>query len=82
MNITENNITKVWFENESIFIKTNTGDIKSYPLSWLPKLQNAPQAPLESFTLSPLGIHWEELHEDLSYDGFFHYTNQHTVNKK
>jgi len=69
----EINVTKVWFENESIFIKTSTGDTKSHPLSWFPKLKNASQSLLERFTLSPFGIHWEELDEDLSYEGFFSY---------
>lgn len=76
MNIMEINVVKVWFESESIFIKTSAGEIKSHPLSWFPRLYNAQKSVLENFTSSPFGIHWEELDEDLSFEGFFHYTNQ------
>jgi hypothetical protein len=67
-------VVKVWFDNGRIYIKTALGEEKSHPLSWFPKLQNATQAVLENFTLSPFGIHWEQLDEDLSFEGFFHYS--------
>ena len=67
----ENKVVKVWFENGRIFIKTSSGEEKSHPLSWFPKLQNAGKSVLENFTLSPFGIHWEQLDEDLSFEGFF-----------
>lgn len=82
MNIMENSIVKVWIENDNIFIETNTGEVKSHPLSWFPRLSNAPKALLENFTLSPFGIHWEELDEDLSYEGFFSFTNEMSVLEK
>ncbi|MFD2285659.1 DUF2442 domain-containing protein [Pedobacter petrophilus] len=78
----ENNITKVWIENDSIHIETKTGETKSHPLSWFPRLSNAPKELLENFSLSPFGIHWEELDEDLSYEGFFTYTHQPPVLEK
>jgi len=34
----ENKIIKVWFDNERVFIRTATGEEKSHPLSWFPKL--------------------------------------------
>jgi hypothetical protein len=70
----ENKIVKVWFDNGQIFIRTARGEEKSHPLSWFPKLQNAKKAVLENFTLSPFGIHWEQLDEDLSFEGFFNYS--------
>jgi hypothetical protein len=70
----ENKVVKVWFDNGRIFIRTAAGEEKSHPLSWFPKLQNATNAVLENFTLSPFGIHWEQLDEDLSFDGFFNYS--------
>jgi hypothetical protein len=69
----ENKVVKVWFDNGRIFIKT-AGEEKSQPLSWFPKLQNATKTVLENLTLSPFGIHWEQLDEDLSFDGFFNYS--------
>lgn len=73
MNTMENKIVKVWFEDEKIFIQTTQGEKRSHPLSWFPKLQKASKGVLENFTLSPFGIHWEKLDEDLSFDGFFNY---------
>jgi len=69
----ENKVVKVWFDNERIFIKIAAGEEKSHTLSWFPKLQNATETVLENFTLSPFGIHWEQLDEDLSFEGFFNY---------
>ena len=75
-------VIKVWFEDESIFIKTDPGDIKSSPLKWFPRLHGASKALLEDFTLSPFGIHWEQLDEDLSYSGFYHYQHQNNILEK
>ena len=36
----------------------------------------------EKFILSPFGIHWEELDEDLNFERFFHFTNQDLVQDK
>jgi hypothetical protein len=36
-----------------------------------PRLYNASEEQLQKFTLSHHGIHWMELDEDLSYEGFF-----------
>lgn len=67
-------VVKVWFDNGLIYIKTADGEEKNHPLSWFPKLKNTTKAVLENFTLSPFGIHWEQLDEDLSFEGFFHYS--------
>ena len=34
-------------------------------------LRNATAKERENYTLSPYGIHWEQLDEDLCYEGFF-----------
>ena len=44
-------VIKVWFEDESIFIKTDPGDIKSSPLKWFPRLHGASKALLEDLYL-------------------------------
>jgi len=68
-------IEKVWFDNESIFIQTNNGTQKSHPLVWFPELYNATKEQREKFEIGKWGddIHWEELNEDLSLEGFFTY---------
>ncbi len=73
MNLTKEDIKKVGFRDENIFLETVNGTVKSMPLRWFKRLENATQEQRENFTLSPFGIHWEELNEDLSFDGFFTY---------
>ncbi|MET7253741.1 DUF2442 domain-containing protein [Dyadobacter fermentans] len=66
-------IEVVWFQDDSIFIRTASGEERGMPLAWFPRLYNASQAERERFELSPFGIHWPDLDEDLSFEGFFTY---------
>ena len=74
-------IEKVWFDATHIFIKTIYGIEKSMLLSWFPKLENAAEQQQNNFELSPFGIHWEELDEDLSFEGFFKFRKEHIESK-
>ncbi|MCB0515469.1 MAG: DUF2442 domain-containing protein [Chitinophagales bacterium] len=69
-------VLKIWFDKENIFLKTKAGIEKSMPLKWFPKLQNATLKQRENFKLSPYGIHWEEIDEDLSFEGFFKFQKE------
>lgn len=75
------NIEKVWFDNDYIFIQTNVGHVIGNPLQWFPRLQNATLKQRAKFEISPFGIHWEELDEDLSLDGFFEYKRTKPANR-
>ncbi len=50
------------------------GRIFFVPLEWYPTLASASKKSLQNFRLigKGLGIHWPELDEDLSIDGFLH----------
>ena len=39
------------------------------PLTWFPRLLDATREQLENCELSPCGLHWEELNEDISVAG-------------
>ncbi len=82
MNLTKNDIKQIGFTGDSIFLETNQGIKQSMPLSWFVRLKNATKEQRENFTLSPFGIHWEELDEDLSFDGFFTYNKEDIDNNK
>jgi hypothetical protein len=69
-------VIKVWFHDDSIFIQTVSGEVQSHPLSWFPRLLNASNDERKNFELSPFGIHWEKLDEDLSFEGFFSFSKQ------
>ena len=75
MSTLENNIElkKLWFTELEIFIETTDGLKLSHPLALFPKLQNASKEQRENYELSPFGIHWLMLDEDLSFNGFFDY---------
>jgi Protein of unknown function (DUF2442) len=69
-------VSKVWLDNEFIYIQTSKNKVKSHPISWFPRLLKASKAEREAFVLSPFGIHWEKLDEDLSFEGFFTFTKE------
>jgi hypothetical protein len=63
-------VTKVWTDNEAIYIETDRGDVFSEKFADYPRLATARPAQLAHFECDNIGIHWEELDEDLSYRGF------------
>ena len=62
---------KVWFANGRIYILANDGREGSLPVRLFPRLYNATDAHHQNYTLSHFGIHWPDIDEDLSYEGFF-----------
>ena len=62
---------KIWFEEGRIYLSTDDGRTSSLLLKAFPRLYNATDEQRQNYTLSPFGIHWEELDEDLSFEGFF-----------
>lgn len=64
---------KIWFDDQKIYLQTQDGRKASMPLAWFPRLANATQTQRDNYKLSAFGIHWEELDEDLSFEGFFRY---------
>ena len=65
-------IKKVWFEDEKIFVELSDGRIVGTPINWYSNLSKGTPEQLTNFELinSGKGIHWEELDEDLSAEGF------------
>ncbi|MEQ9910771.1 DUF2442 domain-containing protein [Pectobacterium polaris] len=58
------------FDAYNIWLQLSDGRTLGVPLAYFPGLQSADAGQLEKFELSPRGIHWDELNEDLSLDGF------------
>jgi len=63
-------IKAVWFQDDRVIIRTASGEERSMPLGWFPRLHNASQAERERFELSPFGVHWPSVDEDLSFKVF------------
>ena len=62
---------KVWFEGGRVYVLTADGREGNLPLRLFPRLYNATEEQRQNYTLSHFGIHWPDIDEDLSYDGFF-----------
>ncbi len=61
---------KIWFD-EFVNLEMEDGRTGRLPLAEYPRLKYATEEQRAGYTLSPFGIHWESVDEDLSYDGFF-----------
>ena len=63
-------IIDVRFDQENVYIVDKDGTQKSLPLAWFPRLAKASQAQRNNYEFSPFGIHWPDIDEDLSFEGF------------
>ncbi len=52
------------------------------PLAWFPRLLDATHAQREAVEISRLGLHWDELDEDISIDGLLAGRGDQTVTRK
>jgi hypothetical protein len=59
----------VHFDDDSMWVHLADGRVMSVPLAWFPRLLAASPDERAQFELSPRGIHWEGLDEDISIDG-------------
>jgi len=65
----------VRFETESMHVQLSDGREITVPLEWFPTLRNATSEQRNSWRLigKGVGIHWEDLDEDLSVEGLLRY---------
>lgn len=59
----------VRFDDDSLWVHLDDGRLISVPLAWFPRLLAATPEQRSQFELSPRGIHWDTLDEDISIDG-------------
>ena len=55
----------VRFDADKMWVGLSDGRVIGVPLAWFPRLARATPAEREGFEISPFGIHWEALDEDL-----------------
>ena len=67
-------ITKIWLTPTEIWVETADGRQACERFADYAGLRNASPSEREQYTLSPYGIHWEHLDEDLCFEGFFQHT--------
>jgi Protein of unknown function (DUF2442) len=59
----------VRFDENSMWVELSDGRSISVPLAWFPRLLNASAKQRLDFELSPNGLHWAALDEDISIEG-------------
>ena len=59
----------VRFDDDSMWVHLDDGRVVAIPLAWFPRLLAATPEQRVQFELSPRGIHWEALDEDISIAG-------------
>ena len=65
-------IDSVWFNGDNIYVKMSDGKIIESPIQLYPNLRKGTPDQIKNYVIKGGGrwIHWEELDEDLSVEGF------------
>lgn len=59
----------VRFDENSLWVELSDGRVIAVPLAWFPRLLHATPEQRANVELSPNGLHWDELDEDVSVAG-------------
>ncbi len=57
------------FDSDSMWVELADGRVLGVPLAWFPRLLNASAAQRSGVRISPRGLHWDVLDEDISIAG-------------
>jgi hypothetical protein len=60
---------KVHFDEHTMWVEFSDGRTLGVPMAWFPRLLRARPAQRKRVTIGRLGLHWEELDEDISIEG-------------
>ena len=72
-------IEKIWITDTAVWIRTADGREACEKFSDYPRLKHATQSQRENYSSDAFGIHWEEIDEDLCFEGFFRNKNTNTL---
>lgn len=66
--VKEAHASKVWFDEDNVWLLLTDGRQLAVPLSYFPRLLNASPEERERFIISGggTGLHWDDLDEDIS----------------
>ena len=59
----------VRFDDYSMWVDLDDGRTLGVPLAWFPRLLHGSPAQRDKVSISPSGLHWETLDEDISIAG-------------
>jgi len=69
MNTLVDRAKKTYYSSPLIIIKMESGVEVRFPAKENPRLAKGNPAQLNNVEISPFGLHWPDLDEDLSFDG-------------
>lgn len=61
--------TSVRFDDDQMWVELDDGRTLGIPLAWYPRLLHGTPELRNQVSISPSGLHWEELDEDISIAG-------------
>ena len=61
--------TAVRFDEDQMWVELDDGRTLGIPLAWFPRLLHGSPEQRTNVSISPSGLHWEELDEDISIAG-------------
>jgi hypothetical protein len=61
--------TDVRFDEAQMWVELSDGRTIGVPLAWFPRLAKASPAARNAVEISPMGLHWDALDEDISIEG-------------
>jgi hypothetical protein len=61
--------TTIRFDEDSMWVSLSDGRVLGVHLAWFPRLLGATPEQLQQVRISPRGLHWESLNEDISIEG-------------
>ena len=64
-------IEKIWLTDDAVWIRTDNGKEACEKFADYPRLKHSTLAQLQNYEADEYGIRWDELNEDLSFEGFF-----------
>jgi hypothetical protein len=59
----------VRFDEDSMWVELEDGRTLGVPLAWFPRLLRATREQRGGYEISPGGLHWDDLDEDISVAG-------------
>ncbi|MCL2442756.1 MAG: DUF2442 domain-containing protein [Treponema sp.] len=63
---------QISFDKDNLFLYAENKNIFSQPLNDYPRLKNATEEQKAKWKLSNIGIHWNEIDEDISFESFLY----------
>jgi hypothetical protein len=74
--------TSVRFEGEAMWVELDDGRTLGVPLAWFPRLLHGTPDERAEVRISPSGLHWETLDEDISISGLLAGRGDRTLLRK